>query len=253
MCNSCMTYILKYPFLFVILALIAGCEGKKPDAIVNDINIEHGMHEDGKNGMIIHVDFKVLGHKDDLCNLTLWFYSTNAKESNKLYSRDGDFQTTDGQVAIRRFFKPGYENSVYSDYKVFMPYEELHVSYHEVNHLKFKLGFFYEDESTDDKTRIFTGGKTTKEFKYGINLRKQAKPNESKSTYGQPQRSKCSTCNGSGQCIGCAGTGKLICKRHDTNGDGNCTECKNTGFIRCFMCYNYGTGLCDDCKGTRYN
>ena len=70
------------------------------------------------------------------------------------------------------------------------------------------------------------------------------------SSYGAEK--KCSSCNGSGSCTVCMGTGKMQCvgcygtgKR--SSGD-KCTSCKGTGKVSCPTCK--GSGKCKTCIGT---
>ena len=54
---------------------------------------------------------------------------------------NGRYNTTIGDVSTSGNFQPGYVNSVYNDFKLFIPYKELHMARGKHN-LKFRIKIF---------------------------------------------------------------------------------------------------------------
>ncbi len=94
----------------------------KPYATFQKMWIDYNVLEEGVKGMRIHVAFKVYDMKDIPGYLALYFQyrdGTSIKDKNK------KFYSTAGEVAAYEEITPGYNPSVYEDYDVFMPYDEL--------------------------------------------------------------------------------------------------------------------------------
>ena len=96
-----------------------------PEARVQKIWVDHNQYQDLVKGMRIHVKFTVHNFKGGQGNVVAYFYEKNGdplKDTNQSYN------TTSGDVSVGGSFQPGYVNSVYKDYTLFMPYQELHLS-----------------------------------------------------------------------------------------------------------------------------
>jgi hypothetical protein len=69
---------------------------------------------------------------------------------------------------------------------------------------------------------------------------------------GEPEKTSCRSCKGSGKCRVCKGSGSIPCKRCGGSGDdslgGYCKDCKRKGKTGCFWCNS--TGTCPNCLGT---
>jgi len=70
----------------------------------------------------VHVKFSVFNMKDVDSNLTLYFEKA---DGTKLTTTNTKFSSKDGQVAVSRTLKPGFDDTIYKDLEIFMPYEEL--------------------------------------------------------------------------------------------------------------------------------
>lgn len=87
--------------------------------------VDYNVKENGRLGMRIHAKFTVNNLKDEDSYLAIYFEKadgTDLKTTNK------KFAAKDGQVAVYRSMKPGYDETVYKDLDVFMPYDELNLS-----------------------------------------------------------------------------------------------------------------------------
>ena len=105
------------------VAIIATAQAQQAEIL--DIWVDHNVFEDGREGMRIHVKFTVddLQNSEGLC--IAYFYFADGR---KLSDSNGQYKTTDGQVSVSRSFTPSYVNTIYRDFKLFMPYSELHFS-----------------------------------------------------------------------------------------------------------------------------
>lgn len=94
----------------------------EPSARFDRIWVDYDVTEDGQKGMRIHVQFTIYGMKDRDSYLAVYF--ENDKKM-RLKDNNGKMRSTDGDVAVYRSLKPGYDSTEYKDLSVFMPYTEL--------------------------------------------------------------------------------------------------------------------------------
>lgn len=93
-------------------------------AKINRIWVDHNIFNGGQKGMMIHIDFEVNGLKNHTINPVAYFYYSNG---NRLNDYDGYYRTTDGQVSIGDTSNADYEGTQWKDFKLFMPYNQLHM------------------------------------------------------------------------------------------------------------------------------
>ena len=63
---------------------------------------------------------------------------------NSIQDVNNSYRASDGHVSFLTDFKPGYDDSIYKDLELFMPYDELHMASGK-HSLKFKLGLYVKD------------------------------------------------------------------------------------------------------------
>lgn len=233
--------------------------------VINNKWLEHNVTEDGVKGMKIHVDFNIKGMKGKKGKVLVYFEypkGTGIKDLN------GRYCTTGGKVCTSSTFTPGYDNSHYRDFEVFIPIDEIHMK-------KGKFTYYCDIRIQDLTSRKFLNGKTYLSFTgtsqgdnggnhYANNSNRNN--NSSEQTWreelgygmfainhGDPngvrQRTiyrACSACGGTtqcGNCYGlkmcpiCGGQGGII-----TAGYGNFIPCLACDRGRCGVCH--GTGKC---------
>lgn len=105
-------------------------------------------------GMKIHVKFTVNNMLGKTGNINVYFLFQNG---TKLMDYNGLFRASDGQVTVGGNFTPNYQNCVYNDYVLFMPYSELHCAAG-TNYLKFGVQIF---EKTSGTWRAFSSSDYT--------------------------------------------------------------------------------------------
>jgi acyl carrier protein len=105
---------------------------------IEKIWLDYDTQQDSERGILIHLNFNVDNLKDVKCRAVAYFYFKNGAALKDLNS---SYYSADGQVCAGKDFTPGYEGSIYKDFMLFMPYDELHVS--EGKHeLKFHINLY---------------------------------------------------------------------------------------------------------------
>lgn len=244
-------------------------------AVINKAWLEHDVTENGVKGMKIHVNFNAKNMKGKQGKVCVYF---QYPKGTGLNDTNGKYCTTDGKVSVSGDFRPGYDNTVYNDFAVFMPINEIHMK-------KGKLTYYCLIKIYHTPTKSFLTGPTyltftgtsqgesnqkhyannsnrnnnnsgsiqtwREELEYGMFAINKGNPN------GARQRTiyracvacrgsaRCGNCFGNGTCTICGGRGGII-----TAGYGNyipCAACVQTG--RCGVCK--GTGKCV-CANSEY-
>jgi hypothetical protein len=116
---------------------------KTPSAQFENIWVVHNVFENPYNiysrkGMQIHIKFSVDGMLNKRGDCVVWFYFS---DGSALKDNNGSYRATDGQVSTSSKFTSNYENCIFNDFVIFMPYDELHLSRGSHNCM-FKIGLF---------------------------------------------------------------------------------------------------------------
>lgn len=94
-------------------------------ATVGEITADFNVKDGGRTGMRVHTTFTVYDLKGTDLYLALYFQEedgTPLKTSNKKYA------STNGDVAVFFELKPGFDEALYEDIKLFIPYDEFRLS-----------------------------------------------------------------------------------------------------------------------------
>lgn len=127
-----------------------GTPVKTASATFEDLWVDYNITENGKSGMRIHVKFRVLNMKDIDGNLAIYF---ETKAGEKLKSDNLSYKSQSGQLAVYKSLKPGFDEAVFNDMQVFIPYSE------------FKLNAGKHDLKLDADV-IYKNGDLVKHLKY---------------------------------------------------------------------------------------
>lgn len=95
---------------------------EKGKATVEKVWVDYDITQNGKRGMLIHVNFTVRGLKGVDSYLAIYFEHKNGE---KLTGTNTAYSSKDGQLAVYKSLKPGFEPTVYEDAQLFLPYEEI--------------------------------------------------------------------------------------------------------------------------------
>jgi len=124
-----------------LVALGLAINGKKEvKASFVSVRADHNVWQGRQKGMMIHAHFTVEGAQQQSCQATAYFYYSNGeilKDFNQAY------RAPDGQVAVGQDFTPPYEQAVYEDFTLFLPYDELHMAPGNYN-LKFQMKLYHQ-------------------------------------------------------------------------------------------------------------
>jgi hypothetical protein len=93
-------------------------------ATVEKVWVDYDVTEGGRKGMRIHVNFTVRGLKGVESYLAIYFERANG---DKLMNTNTAYASKNGQLAVFKSLKPGYEPTVYEDAQLFLPYEEIKI------------------------------------------------------------------------------------------------------------------------------
>jgi len=93
-------------------------------ATFEDMWVDYDVTENSQKGMRIHVKFRVLNMKNVDGYLAIYF---EKKDGEKLKTTRTGYKSTTGQVAIYKSLLPGYDEAVFKDLELFMPYYELNL------------------------------------------------------------------------------------------------------------------------------
>jgi hypothetical protein len=94
---------------------------------IQDIKVDYDVTDDsGKKGMRIHVKFIVDNAKDVPCQATAYFYDEATGETVK--NTDPNYSSVVGDLVVSSTFKPGFDSTIYDDFILFMPYEQIRLT-----------------------------------------------------------------------------------------------------------------------------
>lgn len=86
--------------------------------------VDYNVTEKGRRGMRIHTKFWVYNLKNQSLYLAIYFQK---KDGAKLFTNNRNFRSKDGQVAVFRSLRPAYDETIYEDLTLFIPYDELNL------------------------------------------------------------------------------------------------------------------------------
>lgn len=113
-----------YDFEYIKPGASSGAPAITPSATFEDLWVDYDVTENGHKGMRIHVKFTLKNMKDVDSYLAIYF---EKKDGEKLKSQNTTYKSKSGQLALYKTLKPGYDESVYKDLQVFMPYSEMNL------------------------------------------------------------------------------------------------------------------------------
>lgn len=119
-----------YPFEYTKPNPVTAPTTSNSETQITKVWMDYDVTENGRRGMMIHVAFKVYGLKDVASYLAIYVAD---EKGDRFKSSNNEFSSVDGELALFKTLKPGYELSVYDDSKLFLPYDEIPVGNGEHN------------------------------------------------------------------------------------------------------------------------
>lgn len=95
-----------------------------PQADVKSVSIGHNIIQNNQTGMVIRGKFSVKNLKNVHCISIAYFYFV---DGTPLQDTNGQYSDQSGYVSVNNSFTPQYETRGSSNFKMFMPYDELHI------------------------------------------------------------------------------------------------------------------------------
>jgi hypothetical protein len=96
----------------------------KADVTFEDMWIDYDITENGKKGLRIHLKFTAINLKGVDAYAAVYFEKKNGE---KIDGVSTEYRSKNGQLAVYKSLKPGYDEAVYKDLQLFMPYSEINV------------------------------------------------------------------------------------------------------------------------------
>lgn len=218
--------------------------------------IEHGVVKDGVKGMTIHLKFDISDMKDNPCKVIVYFEQPKGvglKDTNNKYA------TEEGNTCVSKKFTPGYKNTVFEDFDLFIPNKEIGMK-KGTSKYYCRIRFYdrTEEEFLDDGDIYLTfdgtsngsdddfdddemgGGKKVGEDRYYNietsvgNMEMWVHPDGSCTS---KIKALCYACRGTKKCNICFGTGNGYAAINEympcyaCGATGQCATCQNTGYI----------------------
>ena len=91
-------------------------------ATINKIEVTHNVLQSGLPGIQIRMAFSIQHRKGILCEMNGYFYD---ELGHSLLDVNNKFRTLSGKVCIGTNFTPEFDDALFNDYLLFMPYVEL--------------------------------------------------------------------------------------------------------------------------------
>jgi len=102
------------------------------------VDFEGYDEETERDGMVFTSDFRVKNGLRQEFTMAIYFY---AADGTPLEDSNQQFYSTNGKVAVFRKFVPGFADTVYNGFEIFMPYDELELECGSHN-LKYSVGIW---------------------------------------------------------------------------------------------------------------
>ena len=95
----------------------------KADVVFEDMWVDYDVMEKNKKGMLIHLKFSAKNMKGIDAQAAIYFQKKNGE---KIEGGEG-YRSKSGQLAIYKDIKPAYDDAVYKDLQLFIPYSEFDI------------------------------------------------------------------------------------------------------------------------------
>ena len=100
----------------------AGIPAEPPVVTLLEMEITHNVFQSKEAGIQIRLNFNITNRKGIQCRTAAYFYDENNQPLQDINQR---FHSANNKVSVGSTFKPGFDNTYYNDYILFMPYSEL--------------------------------------------------------------------------------------------------------------------------------
>ena len=157
------------------------------------------------NGVVISVGFTINDFKDETGTVCAYFYS---KDGDKILAGTSSFSTSDNQFAKSERYTPIYKDTAYNDFKILIPWSEMHKAKMPNSAFKIKVVLRGRNQTLDyrfSQDFLFT------DISYNCICGSQRKCPLCFGTGYLMGVVQCSSCYGTGKCTNCHGEGIIYC------------------------------------------
>ncbi len=119
-----LSLLTKYDFEYTKPGCPTIDSGTWATATFEDMSVDYDVNENNQKGMRVHVKCTLKELKDIDCYLALYFEKKNGEI---IKGTKTEFRSTSGQLAAYKALKPAYNDAVYSDLQLFIPYTEFNL------------------------------------------------------------------------------------------------------------------------------
>lgn len=96
----------------------------KADVSFDKMWVDYDVSDGGEKGMRIHVNFSINNMKNVDGYVAVYFEKKNGE---KILSEHTGYKSKSGQLAVYRSIKPAYDEAIYTDLQLFMPYSKIDI------------------------------------------------------------------------------------------------------------------------------
>ncbi len=93
-----------------------------PTAVIREIEVTQNVFQSDQPGLQIRLNFNIKNRKGIQGRAVAYFFDEDHQPLQDVNQR---FKTADGKVSVGSTFRPGFEDSYYNSYILFLPYSEL--------------------------------------------------------------------------------------------------------------------------------
>ena len=99
-----------------------GSKTDGPSARIGNVRVDHNVTSNNRTGMDIHTDFFINDFDGGYGEVSIYFFY---KDGTPVMDENGAFKTPDGTVGVADRFLTNGDTARYSDFTIFMPYDEI--------------------------------------------------------------------------------------------------------------------------------
>lgn len=156
----------------IVIANAAGCPARSqktanPSATLQKMWVDYDQTLHDEYGMILHFNFTAYDLEGTNMLLGVYFQYNDASAAF-LKDKNGKYNSTTGQVAVSKPFQPSYPSSIFTDFQIFMPYNELDLDGGDYN-LTMNVQVLYPEGGTISWLKQYNFDYTVSDLSRGIN------------------------------------------------------------------------------------
>jgi hypothetical protein len=114
-----------------------------PSVLLGKTKVHFKREKGGEKGFEVEVKFAAKNLRNTPLNVAAYFYY---KSGTPLSDFDGIAKTTDGHVAVSQNVTPQSDRASYDNFRLFMPYKQLHMAEDEAHNLAYSVSIWQDSK-----------------------------------------------------------------------------------------------------------